>query len=88
MTTEELTWDILVELEPKLQTLYEQALVAQAPLTIGSDDPWFGPKGLRAQFMKLVGPLASAHPLLGTIEAYSLVFDKLLKAFIEPPPKT
>jgi hypothetical protein len=89
MPDEGLTWEKLVELEPKLQTLYELALQTGSPLPAHENDPWFGKGGLREQLQELVGRQApaKAHPVLKMEEAYTLAQGRILSAFMKPPPK-
>jgi hypothetical protein len=90
MLDEELTWKKLVEMEPKLQELWDEALAAQAPPAVGPHDSWFVPEGIRARLVSLVGPLAPAdtNPLLRTREAYQQAYREILRAFVKSPPKT
>jgi hypothetical protein len=89
MTVDEFTWTSLVELEPRLQTLCDEALAAEPQTNVGPDHLWFRPEGIRARLERLVGPLAPAeiHPFLRTMEAYRVAHRKLLRAYIEAPPK-
>jgi hypothetical protein len=84
MITKELTWDTLVELEPKLQELYDRTLCLKPPPPVGQGDAWLEPQSLRAHLINLVGLLApaEAHPLLRTMDAYTLAYRKILDAFI------
>jgi hypothetical protein len=85
MTIEGLTWDRLVELEPKLQQLFRLAQGSKLSIMGSGPESWLGPEGLKSQLLKLVGTQVSdnAPPLLKTREAYNLAHYKILKTFVK-----
>ena len=74
-----MTWERLVELEPRLLVLYKRALaLRQSGREFDLIDVWGGPNhGMKDDMKGLVGPSATKEPSLGIWEAYDIAYDKI-----------
>lgn len=74
-----MTWEDLIELEPKLLTLYNRALeIRKRRPGVGALDLWIGPRsGMKDEMTALVGWGRRDNPRLATSEAYDLAYDKI-----------
>jgi hypothetical protein len=83
-----LTWEELVEMEPRLADLLKRCTEAGRGLrSFCYEIAWFGPSGntgFKAEFKQLVGHFAeNRHPRLTTQYAYELGYQTLLSALPE-----
>jgi hypothetical protein len=85
--TFEVTWEQLVELEPRLETLLERVRLAAAGYRTYTDvDRVFGP--FRNELAALVGFAGKhfSHPVLGSTGAYEVAYWKLYDAVVGSLP--
>ena len=74
-----MTWQDLIELEPKLLVLYNRALaIRNGNRPFDALDVWIGRwHGMKDELVELVGWSRKDNPQLGTTEAYDLCYDKI-----------
>ncbi len=82
---EEISWAKLVEHEPKLKDLYEEArsIKPEPGEVYCANFTWYSPEGrnMKKRMMKLVGIMRSGGPgILRTSEAYDLAYKKIYNA--------
>jgi len=75
---EDITWERLIELEPRLLSLYKRALAIRNsgerydPLEV-----WYRWGGMRDWLVGLVGWSRKDNPELATCAAYDIAYDKI-----------
>ena len=74
-----LTWEKLMQLEPRLRDLWQEAQHADfCGGRFCSQDAW---RAIKLRLVEIVGHCRSDfHPILGTSAAYELAYDRLLEA--------
>jgi hypothetical protein len=74
-----MTWQELIELEPRLLALYNRALaIRNGKRTFIALDVWIGSRrGMKDEMMELVGWSRKDKPALATDEAYNVAYDKI-----------
>lgn len=74
--SEKITWEVLVELEPRLQQVFDECAAVK-------DDqlaPWFCANRIwynrfKPRIVQLVGFERADHPILGTPTAYNIAYN-------------
>jgi hypothetical protein len=76
-----MTWERLIELEPRLLVLYNRALaIRKGKRRFDAFDVWYGrgsQDGLKAEMKALVGWSRKDNRELGTNEAYDVAYDRI-----------
>jgi hypothetical protein len=86
-----MTWERLIELEPRLLALYNRGLaIRNGKRRFDPMDVWIGRRtGMKDEMTALVGWSRKDNPELGTIEAYNLSYDKIFyEALLGEKPET
>jgi hypothetical protein len=86
-TAAKITWEELVQIEPRLQQLYQKVrrIKDRGGRYFCANECWYGDDdhdGLKEEMQYLVGYLtpASCDPRIRTMKAYSLAYSKLYNA--------
>jgi hypothetical protein len=76
-----MTWQDLIDLEPRLLALYNRALaIRNGNRPFDALDVWIGSgyrDGIKAEMVELVGWNRRDRPELATNEAYDIAYDKI-----------
>jgi len=74
-----MTWERLIELEPRLSALYNRALtIGKGKRRFNPFDIWIGSRtGMKDEMLGLVGWHRKDSPELATDEAYNIAYDKI-----------
>jgi len=88
MDPKELTWELMIKMDPRLNHLYQKALNAQTSDNWLADQLWFGSNegmgffGLKASLCKLVGLYRNeeAYPELCSGDAYDIAYRRIYDA--------
>src|SRR5215467_6291400 len=81
MNIDNLTWERLCELEPRLLALHRRAKAIkddERKPWFCANDVWYGRgsnEGLKEELRNLVGWRRKGHPILGSSEAYDVAYD-------------
>lgn len=73
-----ITWDQLIELEPRLLDLYNKAKACKQTEGFCANRVWYG--GLKKDLCGLVGWNCKSPSILNTEAAYEIAYDKVYSA--------